>query len=181
MKNKTKVFLSLSFPDVMRSTMLGTLVAICNDIFRLPLRIPGHTSLYWMGILVLGKGLIPRFGSGILMGIISGVLAVLLGLGKEGVFVFFKYFTPGLMLDVLAFLFMNRFDKVSVCVVTGTLISLAKLLANIALGVVLKMPLVFLTLGIGYSAVTHTVFGALGGFLAAILIKRLKPRLTSWD
>lgn len=171
----------LGLADVLRLTMFGTLISITKDITRMPLHLPGHTSIYWMGILVLGKGLIPKFGAGIIMGIVSGVLAVLLGLGKEGVFVFFKYFIPGLLIDFLAPLFNNKLESPIIGTICGVLTSLSKMVVNLALGLLLKLPLVFLTLGLGFTSVSHVLFGAAGGLIAAILIKRLRPRLSSWE
>jgi ABC-type thiamin/hydroxymethylpyrimidine transport system permease subunit len=173
--------LRMGLPDVLRLTMFGTLIAITNDITRLPLHLPGHTSIWWMGILVLGIGLIPKFGAGIIMGVISGVLAVLLGLGKEGVFVFFKYFIPGLLIDMLAPFFYYKFENPFIGAICGTFASLSKLAVNLGLGVLLKLPMGFIALGLGFSSLSHTIFGAAGGAVAAILIKRLKPRLTSWE
>jgi len=171
----------MGLADVLRFTMFGAMVAISNDVLRLPLQLPGHTSLYWMGILILGKGLIPRFGGGLIMGAVSGVLAVLLGLGKEGIFIFFKYFVPGLLLDFLSPLFLNRMGNPFVGGICGALISLSKLAISLALGILLQLPMGFMALGLGYSSTAHIVFGAIGGALASFLIKRLKPRLAAWD
>lgn len=171
----------LGLADVLRLTMFGTLVSISKYIARIPLHLPGHSSIYWMGILVLGKGLIPAFGSGIIMGAVSGVLAVLLGLGKEGVFVFFKYFVPGLLLDFLGPIFNNKLENPFVGIICSSLISLSKLVINLVLGILLQLPMGFLALGLGFSSCTHILFGAAGGFIASVLIKRLKPRLTTWE
>lgn len=180
--NKTEKFLfKLGLADILRLAMFGTLIAIVNDITRLPLHLPGHTSIVWMGILILGYGLIPKFGAGMIMGIVSGVLAVFLGLGKEGVFVFFKYFVPGLLLDFMAPLFKNKLESPVVAAICGIFTSLSKMTVNLLLGLLLKLPLVFLTLGMGFTSVTHVLFGAAGGVLAALLIKRLKPRLSNWE
>jgi len=178
---KKGLIFNLSLADILRLTMFGALISIVNDITRLPLHLPGHTSIWWMGILVLGYGLIPKFGAGIVMGIVSGVLAVSLGLGKEGVFVFFKYFAPGLLLDLIVPLFAYKVNSVIVCVILGALASLAKMAINLVLGLALNLPMVFLTLGLGFTSITHTIFGAAGGAIAAFLIKRLKPRLSSWE
>jgi len=176
-----KFIFRLGLADVLRLTMFGTLISITKDITRLPLHLPGHTSIYWMGILVLGKGLIPKFGAGMIMGAVSGVLAVLLGLGKEGVFVFFKYFVPGLLIDFLAPVFYNKLENPFVGAVCGTLTSLSKLVANLVLGILLKMPMGFIALGLGFAASSHVLFGAAGGLIAAVLIKRLRPRLSTWE
>ncbi len=176
-----KFIFRLGLADVLRLTMFGTLISITKDITRIPLHLPGHTSIYWMGILVLGKGLIPKFGAGMIMGAVSGILAVLLGLGKEGVFVFFKYFVPGLLLDFLSPLFYNKLENPLVGAICGTLTSLSKLLVNLVLGILLKFPMGFIALGLGFASVSHTLFGAAGGLIASVLIKRLRPRLSSWE
>ncbi len=171
----------LGLADLMRLSMFGTLIAISKYVLRIPMHLPGHSSIYWMGLLVMGKGLIPKFGSGIIMGLVSGILAVVLGLGKEGVFVFFKYFIPGLGLDFLAVLFFYKLESIWVGAICGALISLSKMLVNLLLGIALNIPMVFLAMGLGFTSITHTVFGAAGGALAAIVIKRLKPRLANWE
>lgn len=172
---------NMKLTDVLRSTMFGTLDAVANDILHMPIQMPGHTSIWWMGILIVGKSVVPKFGSGIIMGIVSGILAVIFGLGKEGVFVFFKYFVPGVLLDIIAPLYMNRFDSVFVGAVSGALISLSKLAASTVVGIIVNIPLLFLTMGLGYVAVSHVIYGSVGGILASIIIKRLKPRLNNWD
>lgn len=176
-----KFLFKLGLADVLRLTMFGTLIALLKDITRIPLHIPGHSSIFWMGILVLGKGLIPGFGAGMVMGGVSGVLAVLLGLGKEGVFVFFKYFVPGLVIDLIAPLFLNKLENPVAGALCGAIASLSKMAINLALGLLLKLPMVFLTIGLGVTSISHTVFGAAGGVIAAILIRRLKPRLKTWE
>ena len=176
-----KFIFKLGLADVLRSSMFGTTIAVTNDLTRMPLQLPGHTSIWWMGVLVLGKGLVGKFGSGIVMGVISGILAVLLGLSKEGIFVFFKYFVPGLLIDFLALIFYNKLESPVIGIICGILTSLSKMVVNLALGLILKLPMVFLTLGLGFTAVSHVVFGAIGGMLASVLIKRLRPRLTGWE
>lgn len=173
---------NIGLADVIRLTMFGTLISVSRFVFQLPIGVPGHTSVYWMGLLMLGKGLIPKFGAGTIMGIVSGILAIVFGLGKEGPLMALKCIVPGVLLDILAILFFNKLESIWVGVIIGSLISWSKLLTSIALGIVLDIPMVFLAMGFGYATLLHVVFGAAGGVLAAVLIKRLKPRLsTSWQ
>ncbi|MCG9968821.1 hypothetical protein L9W92_12310 [Pelotomaculum terephthalicicum JT] len=173
---------NIGLADAIRLTMFGTLISVSRFVFQLPIGMPGHTSVYWMGLLMLGKGLIPKFGAGTIMGIVSGVLAIVFGLGKEGPLLAFKCIVPGVLLDILAILFLNKLESIWVGVIIGALLSWSKLLTSIALGVILDIPVVFLAVGFGYAALLHVIFGAAGGVLAAMLIKRLKPRLaSSWQ
>lgn len=179
--SQERYMFKLRLGDILRATMFGSLAAVSNEILRLPLHMPGHTSIWWMGILLVGKGLVRKFGAGIIMGLVSGILAVVLGLGKEGIFVFFKYFVPGLLIDFLAPLFNFKLESMIVGAICGALTSLSKLAMNLVIGMLLNVPMLFLTLGLGFTSFAHVLFGAIGGVFAAIIIKRLKPRLSNWD
>lgn len=174
---KNNFMMRMSLADVLRLSMFGTLIGVTNFLLKLPIGIPGHTSVYWMGLLVLGKGLFPKIGSGTIMGIVSGILGIVFGLGKEGPLLAFKFIVPGMLLDVLAIMFLYKLESVWVGGICGALISLSKLFASIVLGVMLQIPMVFLTMGFGYASLLHVIFGAIGGVFASVLIKRLKPRL----
>ena len=172
-----KFMMRMDLADILRLSMLGTLVTLSTVLFRLPIGLPGHSSVYWMGLLILGKGLLPGMGSGAVMGLVSGVLAVMFGMGKGGLLVFFKYFAPGLVLDIVSILFMYRFNSIIVCGIIGAIISISKLLADLALGFLFHLPMGFIKAGLIYASVLHLVFGFIGGIAAWALIKRLKPRI----
>ncbi|SPF45600.1 conserved membrane hypothetical protein [Candidatus Desulfosporosinus infrequens] len=171
---------NIGLADVLRLSMFGTLISVSRFFLMLPMGIPGWTSVFWMGLLVLGKGLIPKFGSGTIMGIVSGLLAIVFGLGKEGPLLALKCIVPGMLLDVLAIFFLYKLGSLWVGAIIGALISFSKLLASMALGVMLNTPMVFLAMGFGYATLLHVIFGAIGGGIATVLIKRLKPRLVSF-
>lgn len=180
MRTAGKSFLArMSLGEMIRATMFGTLTAVANDVLHIPLHVPGHTSTWWMGILIVGKGINKKFGSGIIMGIISGMLAVFMGMGHEGFLAFFTYLIPGLMLDLLALLFRGKAHTVMLSGCIGAIMSVSKLAANLAIGMLIQAPMFFLTIGLGLTAVFHALFGLIGGVLAAIILKRLEPRLKS--
>jgi ABC-type thiamin/hydroxymethylpyrimidine transport system permease subunit len=171
----------LGLADALRLTMFGVLIAVANDVLRMPLHLPGHTSLWWFGILVLGRGLIPKFGAGTIIGAVSGTLASVLGLAEGGPHAFFIYFIPGLLLDFIAPLFFNKLENPFVGILCGALTSLTKMAINMVIGALLHLPMGFMAVGLGIASISHTVFGAIGGLIAAGLIKRLRPRLTNWN
>lgn len=161
--------------------MFGTLISVCNLVVRLPIRVPGHSSIYWMAILIVGKGLVPEFGSGLIMGVVSGFLGVIFGLGHEGPLLALKFIVPGVFLDLLSIIFFNQLESIPVAAIIGALISISKLMANMLLGMILNIPMVFLYMGFGVAMALHAVFGALGGVLAALILKRLKHRIEKKD
>ena len=165
----------MNLTDVLRLSMFGTLTSVARFLLQFPIGIPGHTSVFWMAILIVGKGLIPKAGAGTIMGIVSGILAVAFGLGKEGPLLALKCIVPGVFLDILAVMFFNKLESMWVSGIIGALISFSKLLASVVLGIILEIPMVFLAVGFGYASLLHVIFGAVGGVIGAVLIKRLKP------
>jgi len=151
-------------------------------VVRLPVKLTAHSTLFWMLFLVLGKGLVPRFGSGMMMGLFSGLLAVLMGVGKQGVFVFFKFFVPGLTLDLLAPLLFLLFGRQALArpwagATLGILLNLAKLATGVALAHLLDFPLEKMEALVGVVMLGHVVFGGLGGVLAGLALRRLSRLL----
>jgi ABC-type thiamin/hydroxymethylpyrimidine transport system permease subunit len=171
----------LGLADVLRLTMFGTIIALANDVLRMPLHLPGHTNIWWMGIMVLGVGLIPRPGAGTIMGLVSALVTALFGLGVHGLVDFFMFLIPGVLLDLLAFLFRYRLESLVIGAICGALIGLSKLLVSLGMGTLLHMSLGFLFTGLAFPMVTHLVFGAIGGLIAAVLVKRLRPRMVTWE
>ena len=88
---------------------------------------------------------------------------------------------PGIMLDIIAPLFFNKLESPIIGAICGALASVAKMVGNVGVGFALNLPMVFLTLGLGFTAISHVIFGAIGGVVATLLIKRLKPRLLNWN
>ncbi|MEW6440513.1 MAG: hypothetical protein AB1640_06195 [bacterium] len=164
--------------------LLGALIVAAKIVLRLPIKLTAHSTLFWMLFLVLGKGMVPRFGSGMMMGLLSGLLAVLMGVGKQGVFGFFKFFVPGLALDLVAPLLFLLLGKNALArpwagAVLGMLVNLAKLATSIALARLLGLPLERMEALVGTVVVGHVVFGSLGGLLAGLALRRLGRLLPS--
>ncbi len=74
------------------------------------------------------------------MGLLSGFLAVIMGLGKLGIFNILKYFLPGLSLDLLFFLKLRKSWEGAIA---GALANLSKLVISLIVGSLLGIPLNF--------------------------------------
>jgi len=153
--------------------LVSAMIIGAKFYMRLPLHIPGHSGLFWMALIVVGVGLIRKPGAGTLIGLLTAVLATVLLPGRQGILVGAKYFIPGLLFDVLTPLLGGRLDRVLVAMVIAATANVAKLATAYVLGVVAGVPGGFLALGIGFAATTHLVFGALGGLLGSLVLKRL--------
>ena len=64
--------------------LFSALVVVAKIALRLPLQLPGHSGIFWMAIVVVAAGVVPKRGAASLVGLTSGILAAFLGLGDFG-------------------------------------------------------------------------------------------------
>ncbi len=154
--------------------LVSALVVLGKFFIRLPIQVPGHSGIFWMALLVVGRGIVRRPSAGSLMGFVSGVLALALVPGKEGVLVALKYFAAGASLDVYVFFIGDAALRSPFgALVGGAVSNVSKLVTSLLLGLALGVPGGYLAVGMGVAAATHVFFGALGGLLGAIVLGRL--------
>jgi hypothetical protein len=165
---------ALTLRDRLVIALVSTLIIVAKFYLRLPLHTPGHTGFFWMALLVVGVGVIRRPGAGTMIGLLTAILATIFLPGQQGVLVGVKYFVPGLVVDLLWFVFRGGFDRYAIAVVVGATANAAKLTASYLLGLLLGIPAGYLALGVGLAATTHVVFGALGGLIGAYVLRRLE-------
>ena len=153
--------------------LVSALIVAAKFYLNLPLHVPGHSGIFWMALIVIGVGLVRRPGAGTLVGLVSGILAMLFVPGRQGMFVSVKYLAAGFTVDVLTQLLGGRLDRFLVAIVVAAAGNVAKLASSYVIGVLAGVPGGFLALGLGVAASTHLVFGALGGWIGALVLKRL--------
>jgi hypothetical protein len=154
-------------------SLLGALVFILRTALRMPLRIPGHTGIFWVVPVILGVGIVRKLGAGSYVGLISGLLASFFGFGGFHVFDLFKYLMLGVTIDLLAVPFAEHLDKPAVGLILGAAGNLSKMVVNYYVHILLGVPAIFIMLGIGFASVSHFIFGGLGGIISALLLARL--------
>lgn len=154
--------------------LFAGLIALSKAVLRVPIHLPGHSGMTWMAILLVGRILVPKPWAGTLMGLVSGILAVAVVGGREGLLLWMKYLAPGMVMDLGALLSGERLDSVVVAIITAAIANTAKLVTSLIVSVALGIPLGYLAVGLGFAATTHIVFGGLGGWLGALTVKTLR-------
>jgi LytS/YehU family sensor histidine kinase len=154
--------------------LFSSLVVVSKIVLRLPLKLPGHSGVFWMAILIVARGLVPKPGALSLVGLTSGLLAAFMGLGDQGpIDTFFSYLTSGVAVDLVAW-FLGRMDNLIVAGLTGIVGNVAKMLVKLAMAVLLQIPAGFVALGLLFSFITNAVAGAMGGVLGWLVLRALR-------
>jgi hypothetical protein len=162
-----------SLHEIALLSLCSALIVVLNSTFSLPLKIPGHTGIYWVVPVIIGVGIVKKPGAGTYIGFISGILATLFGLNTLHIFNLFIYLALGGVIDLLGFLFFYRLDHPAAGFAAGAAGNLAKMVVNYLLQTFLGIPAAFIVIGIATSSITHFIFGGFGGVIAALVLSRL--------
>ncbi|MCP4536372.1 MAG: hypothetical protein GY832_04425 [Chloroflexi bacterium] len=87
--------------------LFAALIVVAKIALRLPLQLSGHSGIFWMAIVVVSAGVVPKPGSASLVGLTSGIIAAFLGMGDFGALnTFLSYTMVGVGTD-LSFLLLR--------------------------------------------------------------------------
>ncbi|MBN1812495.1 MAG: ECF transporter S component [Anaerolineae bacterium] len=153
--------------------LFAALIVVAKIALRTPLQLSGHSGVFWMAIVIVAAGVVPKPGTASLVGVTSGLIAAFLGMGDLGALnTFLSYAAVGLGTDLALLLLRNR-ENLLVAILAATLGHLCKFLVKWGLGIITGAPLGFVALGLAKAFVGYIVFGALGGLLGGLTLKAL--------
>jgi hypothetical protein len=149
---------------------MGALATFAKSI-SLPLGIPGHSAVLWLGVMVAGRTLVNKNGAGTLMGASVALWAIPMSGLPEAVSSagFFDnlalYGLTGLALDLSARIPRVNIRHWSGALLCGTLAHMVKF--GFKMAITLFSPVVrhFLLVGVLKSLGLHILFGAMAGLL----------------
>ena len=154
--------------------LFSALVIVAKIALRLPVQLPGHSGLFWMAIVIVAAGVVPKRGAASLVGLTSGILAAFLGVGDLGALnTLLSYALLGIGTD-LALWLLQQPDKIVAAALAGAIGHLCKLLVKWVLGLVTGAPIGFIALGLAWSFANYVFWGALGGILGALTLRALR-------
>jgi len=155
-------------------TMFAALVVVAKIALRLPLQISGHSGVFWMAIVIVAAGVVPKRGATSVVGLTSGLIAAFLGMGDLGALnTLLSYTMLGVGTDLALFLLRDP-ENLVVAALAGSMGHFCKLLVKWALGTLTGAPVGFVALGLARAIVGYIVFGALGGMLGALTLAALR-------
>ena len=171
MKQSSRYFSTF---ELILLALFSSLVVVSKIVLHLPVRLPGHSGVFWMAILIVARGLVPKPGALSLVGLTSGLLAAFMGLGDMGpIYTFFSYLASGVAVDRVAW-FLGGMDNLVVAGLVGIVGNVAKMLVKLAIAALMQIPAGFVAMGLLFSFVTNTVAGALGGVLGWLVLRALR-------
>lgn len=155
--------------------LFAALVVVAKIALRLPIQISGHSGIFWMAIVVVAAGVVPKPGAASLVGLTSGILAAFLGMGDfGGLNTFLSYTVIGVGTDLALLLLGRNIENLVVAALVGAIGHIGKILVKWAFGALTGAPVGFVALGLANAFLSYIVFGALGGILGALTLIALR-------
>jgi hypothetical protein len=155
--------------------LFAALIVVAKIALRLPLQLPGHSGIFWMAIVIVAAGVVPKAGATSLVGLTSGIIAAFLGMGDFGALnTFLSYTMVGVGTDLALLLLGRRPKNLVVAGLAATLGHMGKFLVKWGLATVAGAPVGFVALGLARAIAGYLVFGALGGVLGALTLQALR-------
>ena len=154
--------------------LFAALIVVAKIALRLPLQLSGHSGVFWMAILIVAAGVVPKRGAASLVGVTSGLLASFLGLGDFGMLdTFLSYTMVGVGTD-LALLLLGKPENLVVAGLAGVLGHFAKFLVKWGMAAITGAPVGFVALGLLKAMIGYVLFGAIGGVLGGLTLLALR-------
>ena len=153
---------------------IAALIVAATVALKLPLKLPGHSGLLWMALLVVARRIVPKPGAAAATGLLSGAVAAFLGTGDKGALdTFASYAAAGIGVDAVLTLAGSAAGAWGHAL-AGMAGNLAKLAVKVALEVWVGIPTGFVLVGRLYPTIVHIVFGLLGGLLGFLVVQALQ-------
>jgi len=176
MDSNERVYLWNRF-SLREALLLGfcaTFIILTRAGLRLHLHLPGHVMFFTMFFFLLARGCVPKIGSATLVGLITCLTSVLLGMGKGGPLVLIKFLLPALVVELAGIIAPTFITSMLACAVVGIIASAVRVIASTGVEWLIGMEEEIIMQKALLAAATNSFFGAVGSLAVPTIIRRLR-------
>ena len=152
----------------------ATFIVLAKAALRWHLHVPGHVMFATALFLLLARACVPRAGAATAVGLLAGLVCAALGMGKGGPLVVVKLVLPGLVVDAGAALPRWSLPETARGVILGAAAGASDFFPAAAFELLAGVPVAIVVQHAALSAGAKAAFGALGGWAAVAIIRRLR-------
>ena len=149
-------------------------IIITRIALRLHLKIPGHAMFFTLFFLMLSRGCVRFRFAATFTGLVAGLMAVALGLGKGGPLILVKFILPAIVIDVSAMLLPELFTSYFLCAVVGALASATMFFNTYLIDYLAGMDPALIFQHATIKSVSSMVFGVVASLFIPLVIRKLK-------
>ena len=152
----------------------ATFIVLTRAALRLHLSLPGHSMLFLVFFLLVARACVPKLGAATLVGLVSGLVCLLLGMAKMGPLILANFVLPAVVVDVAGALFPGMASSYVACILVGALASVSKNVSAVGIDLLMGMEEDVVLRHVLVTSVSSALFGALGASLVPPVVRRLR-------
>jgi hypothetical protein len=164
-------------PELKDSLFLGfcaVFIIVTRVALRLHLKIPGHAMFFTLFFLFLARGCVRYRFSATFTGLVAGLIAIVLGLGKGGPLIMIKFIMPALVIDISALLLPGLFSSFILCAIVGALASATMFFNTYLIDYLAGMDTELIFAHAMIKSVSSIAFGVAASLFIPSVIRKLK-------
>lgn len=166
----------LSLKESLFLGFCAVFILIFRASFRLNLNIPGHAMLFTIFFLMLARACVSYRLSATWTGMIAGVMAMILGMGKGGPLIISKFLLPALVIDLGAFLAPHWHQSYALCLLLAAGAASTRFFSICLVDFLVGMDRVIMI----QHALIKSSFGLLFGMAGSLLIPPVVKKLEAF-
>lgn len=166
--------MKLSLKDTLFLGFCAVFILCAKAALRLHLKIPGHSMFFTLFFLLIARGCVQHRLAATFSGLLAGIMAVILGMGKGGPLILIKFVLPGLMVDLMAFLIPTMFESIILCMIAAGLAGATRFISTYLIDFLAGMDNEILLQHALIKSVSNILFAMAGGMAVPTVIKKLK-------
>ena len=151
----------------------ATFIVLTRAGLRLHLHLPGHAMFFLMFFLLLARGCVPKNGAATLVGLITGLVSILLGITGSPL-ILIKFLVPALLVDLGAFVYPGFSVSFPACILLGVIATASRALSITGLEWLVGIETEIILQKALLTALRNSLYGGLGAALVPAIIRRLK-------
>ena len=152
----------------------ATFIILARAGLRLHLHLPGHVMFFTMFFFLLARGFVPKIGSVTLVGLITCLASMILGMGNVGVMVLALYLLPAMVVEMVGIFFPSFITSMIACAAVGVVASAARALVATGMEVLVGMEEKIVIAKALTSLAMNALFGGGGSLAVPSIIRRLR-------
>jgi hypothetical protein len=152
----------------------ATFIVLTRAALRLHLSLPGHSMFFLMFFLIMARGCVPKVGATTLVGLISGLVCLMLGMAKMGPLILANFVLPAIVVDVAGAVYPRLVASYLACLLVGMLAAASKNVSGMGIDLLMGMEKDVVLQHLVITTVSSAIFGALGSLLVPPVVRRLQ-------
>lgn len=151
----------------------ATLLVVIKSMLRMKLGLSGHSMFLMSLFYLVCYGATNKVGSITLCGLLAGMLAMILGIGKGGFFIVLKFTLPAIAMDIGLFFIGNLFSLKLRLILLALIGSIAWAVKSGVQDFLVGMDIKIVLIQFGINSLSGSAFAILGALLVPLILKRL--------